>query len=99
MTTKMTDNVPTIVNCDCISVLEMARRMGIGRNTAYLLANSESFYPAFKIGGRRIIINEEALSRWMAEQTSGKGMGNKDNVYGDDSGGRKGAVQDRAWQG
>ncbi len=55
---------------NCMTVSEMARRLGIGRNNAYLLANSEGFYPAFKLGGRRIIISEEALSRWMAEQTS-----------------------------
>lgn len=51
----------------CISVGEMAKRLGVGRSTAYSLAHAESFYPAIHVG-KRILISVEMLSKWIREQ-------------------------------
>ena len=51
-----------------IGVLELARRLDIGRNAAYSLVNSEGF-PRLTIG-KRIIIPLEPLDRWIAAQTN-----------------------------
>ncbi len=53
----------------CISVPEMGKRLHISRAKAYDLANQESFYPAFRVGTRRVV-SLEALHRWLAEQTA-----------------------------
>lgn len=53
----------------CMSVTEMAKVIGIARATAYNLVKQESFYPAFRIG-KKILINVEALDRWVNEQTT-----------------------------
>lgn len=55
----------------CISVPEMAKRLGVSRATAYRLAISEGF-PAFRVG-RRLLVNEKMLEKWVNEQSnSGK---------------------------
>ncbi len=54
-----------------IGVEEMARRLGICRNTAYLLANKRSFYPAYRVG-KRICIDVNLLEQWINEQGRGK---------------------------
>ena len=41
----------------------------IGRTLAYQLVNDPSFYPAFRIGKRKILINREKLEKWNEEQT------------------------------
>ncbi len=51
----------------CISVTEMAKRLGVSRSTAYDLAHSASFYPAIHMG-KRILIRVELLSKWLQEQ-------------------------------
>lgn len=51
----------------CISVSEMAKRLGVCRTTAYDLAHSASFYPAIHVG-KRILINVEQLGKWLQEQ-------------------------------
>lgn len=55
---------------NCLTVSELSRRLGIGRNAAYALAVSDGFFPAFRIG-RRLLISEDALGQWLAEQTGG----------------------------
>ena len=54
-----------------MKVKELAESLGIGIVTAYQLANSEGFYPAFRIG-RKILINRERLQEWLNEQTDRK---------------------------
>ncbi len=51
----------------CISVSEMAKRLGVCRATAYDLAHSASFYPAIRVG-KRVLISVELLSKWLQEQ-------------------------------
>ncbi len=53
----------------CISISELAKRMGISQPTAYKLANSNGFYPAFRVGNR-LLINVNSLEKWLAEQTA-----------------------------
>lgn len=50
-----------------ISVEQMAVMLGVGRATAYSLANDPSFFPAFRIG-RKILISIEKLDEWLAKQ-------------------------------
>ena len=57
---------------NCITVSELARRLGIGRSAAYALVTSAEFYPAFRLG-KRVLISEEALARWVEERTDSKG--------------------------
>lgn len=51
-----------------ITVNELAKTMSIGYTNAYRLANSDGFYPAFRIG-RKILINVDKLNQWLDEQT------------------------------
>ena len=44
--------------------------IGVGRKKMYELVNSEGF-PSFRIG-KKILINREALDKWMKEQVSKK---------------------------
>ncbi len=53
----------------CIPVKEMAKKMGIGLNTAYILANKKSFYPAIRISANRIVISVQLLQKWVEEQS------------------------------
>lgn len=55
----------------CITVREMGKRLSISKSAAYNLVNMERFYPAFRIG-KRVLVNVEALERWMSEQTEGR---------------------------
>lgn len=52
----------------CISVPEMSKRLGISRTSAYSLANSADFYPAFRLG-KRVLISIAAFSKWLEERT------------------------------
>lgn len=52
---------------ETISVMEMGKKLGVGKCTAYKLANEPGFYPAFRVG-KQIRINVEALREWMNEQ-------------------------------
>ena len=54
-----------------IGVKDLARRLGICRNTAYSLASKRSFYPAYKVG-KKICIDADSLERWIEEQGRGK---------------------------
>lgn len=51
--------------CECIGVMEMAKRLGIGRTVAYRLVNSEGF-PAIHLNGDggKIIIPVDLLEEW-----------------------------------
>lgn len=55
----------------CMTVQELGEELGICRDRAYQLANSEGF-PAVRIG-RRLVIPVAAFDRWLAEHT---GAGN-----------------------
>lgn len=52
----------------CITVDEMAERIGICRVNAYELARSQGF-PSITVG-RRILIPIAALERWLEEQAN-----------------------------
>ena len=51
-----------------LTVEDLAYHLNISRTTAYNLARQKEFYPAFYLG-HRLIINAQALSRWLDEQT------------------------------
>ena len=53
-----------------LTVEDLAYHLNISRTTAYNLARQKDFYPAFYLG-HRLIINAQALSRWLDEQTGG----------------------------
>ena len=54
-------------NVSCISVPEMAARLGISRISAYQLANRADF-PTVRIG-RRLLVPVAALEKWLEEQS------------------------------
>ncbi len=56
----------------CISIPEMAKRLGIGKSLGYELSRTEGF-PAFKVGDR-VLISVPGLERWLEQQTGGGGM-------------------------
>lgn len=58
----------------CLSVDEVAEKMGISRPMAFKLANSPGF-PAVRIG-RRIVVPAEAFTRWLNEQADASAYGN-----------------------
>lgn len=47
-----------------MSVREMAKKLGISKDSGYALAHSDGFYPAIFIG-RSIIISIPAFFRWL----------------------------------
>ncbi len=51
----------------CISIQDMAQKLGIGITSAYKLANSKDFYPAKRVCGR-IVIHYDLLEMWIKEQ-------------------------------
>lgn len=51
----------------CLSVPELAKRLGISRVGAYQLANSAGF-PTVRIG-RRLVVPVAALEKWLEEQS------------------------------
>ncbi len=55
----------------CMTVQELGEELGICRDRAYQLANSEGF-PAVRIG-RRLVIPVAAFDKWLTEHT---GAGN-----------------------
>ena len=55
----------------CMSIQELGKALGICRQRAYDLANSEGF-PAVRIG-RRLVIPVSALEKWLNDHT---GAGN-----------------------
>ena len=55
----------------CMTVQEMGEELGICRERAYQLANSEGF-PAVRIG-RRLVIPVNAFEKWLSEHV---GAGN-----------------------
>lgn len=55
----------------CMNVQELGKELGICRDRAYQLANSEGF-PAVRIG-RRLVIPVAAFEKWLIEHT---GAGN-----------------------
>ena len=55
----------------CVSVPEMAKMLGIGKNKAYELAGQDGF-PAVRLDGR-IIIPLDGLNRWLNEQAAQQG--------------------------
>ena len=54
-----------------ISVTEAARRLGISRPSAYVLAKRADF-PAFQVGGRWLVY-EAGLENWVKAQAEQKG--------------------------
>ena len=52
-----------------ISVNEAAQMLGVSRPTLYALMKNKDF-PAFKLGGRRLI-SREGLVKWIAAQEGG----------------------------
>lgn len=52
----------------CLTVKEMAEKIGIGINAAYQLANSEGF-PVIRFSKRKIRIPVEGLELWLLKQT------------------------------
>ena len=55
-----------------ITVTEMKKELRICKKTAYKLANSIEFYPAFRIG-KKILIDREKLEQWITENSTQKG--------------------------
>ena len=53
----------------CISIQEMAQKLGIGITSAYKLANSSGLYPAKRVCGR-IVIHYDLLEKWITEQNN-----------------------------
>ena len=53
----------------CITVPELAKRLGVSRQMAYNLVNSQGFYPAFRIG-KRILVRMSSLEKWLDEKTN-----------------------------
>ena len=51
----------------CISVSEMAKRLGIGLTNAYKLTKDKSFFPALKIGSRTLISAKD-LQVWLNQK-------------------------------
>lgn len=49
-----------------MTVSEMMEFIPVSRTKAYELVHSKDFYPAVFIGGK-ILINREALMRWLSE--------------------------------
>lgn len=56
-----------------ISVPEAARRLGISKPSAYILARRDDF-PSFRIG-ERIVVYEAGLEEWVKKQAEQKGSG------------------------
>lgn len=52
----------------CMTVQELGKELGICRDKAYQLANSEGF-PAIRIG-RRLVIPVTAFEKWLMERAS-----------------------------
>ena len=50
-----------------LSVMELAQKLGVCRNTAYTLAARPDFYPAIRIG-RRICVDPDQLEKWIDER-------------------------------
>ena len=50
-----------------LTVADLQKAMGIGRNAAYNLVNREDF-PKILVG-KKIIIPREAFTRWLNDQT------------------------------
>ncbi len=55
------------MNAKTITPEELMEILKIGRNSAYELVHSESFFPAFRIG-RKILINVDKLDDWLEQQ-------------------------------
>ncbi len=51
----------------CISIQDMAQKLGIGITSAYKLANNKDFYPAKRVCGR-IVIHYDLLEKRIKEQ-------------------------------
>ena len=56
------------------SVAELAEALGIGRNVAYDLVNTEGF-PVIRVGKRRWIIPRKAAMEWLNEQSKSESKG------------------------
>lgn len=54
----------------CMSVVEVASMLGIGRNAAYQLVNRKGF-PALRVGNRWVI-PVAALERWLEAQAQSR---------------------------
>lgn len=55
-----------------VTVDEMAKMIGVNRQTAYALAKMDNF-PAIRISERRIIIPIDALNKWLNESAFKRG--------------------------
>lgn len=55
---------------DFLSISQIQETLGISRNKAYELANSEGF-PCLRIG-KRIVVPVKQLDRWIEKQVAGK---------------------------
>lgn len=54
-----------------ISVPEAARRLGISKPTAYILARRDDF-PAFQVSEKRWLVYAEGLEEWVKTQVQQK---------------------------
>jgi len=61
-------------NAETISVEEAGRRLGIGRNLAYRLAQSGEI-PALRLGGKRLVVPTRALERMLGEVPTSEDAG------------------------
>lgn len=55
-----------------VNVMEMARQLGISKNSAYALVNQADF-PAIRVGGRWII-PVDSLKQWLADSAKEKAL-------------------------
>ena len=67
-----------------MNLREMMHFMNIPRDAAYSLVNSDTFYPAQKLG-KNWHIDEAALNRWIKSE-----IRKKDKYYGKEEGQPKG---------
>lgn len=54
----------------CIGIPEVARRLGVSKPTAYVLARRADF-PAFTVGNR-VVVLESSFEAWMKAQAEHK---------------------------
>ena len=52
-----------------MTIRQFMKYENIGRTNAYKLVHDPSFYPAFRIGKKKILINVEKLKKWNTEHS------------------------------
>jgi hypothetical protein len=56
----------------CLNVSQLSAELGIGLTNAYALVNQSDFYPAKRIGNKRIVkgVQDEVQRSWVLAATS-----------------------------